>query len=1462
MADKRYNPATSFVGGGYSAGPHMQPTQGVPGMVPYMQAGMPINNMMQQQMMMAPGLRFPIQGMRMGPPNTPPPPYSAHNTTAAMPTRPRASLNKAKEGGQQSEKERFFEEQRRKLQQFGRPGSVKVDEGKLIGSIFSADTKMATSKGKAAATQSADDDDGFGDFLQGPSLQQSAVKKEERKVTHESVEVIAPGPETKPQEEKKDLASIMLEYSDLSAPKKAKGFHKPTLNEVQKSGHIDTHRLKGSSFHESDHARSWKMQAEDLEGLFQLPAKAKKSPPAPLPTHSPQLVHAAVPAGAVIPPGEHVIAFGTGSTVMSPPLGPPPSYSEVVSPTALASPTNFMTTNHVSPAFSQPFTGSHSTNHVSPAVGQPFSGSHIANHVGPAVSQPFTTGHTNRSLTLPEWCTHNEEQMPPVYKHVWEASLVDNKISTERLYPILLLSGLPREKLAHIWSLCNTATPGQLVKHELWLILAMIALTQHQYNTNTMDILVECPVAPVPALATAQDTGPPATLPTTPMQHQVYTAHTPAATVPPVAGVVQMSPPNNVHRVQQPRPQLVTPAARGHSTLAPEDDDFTDFQAAIPAMSSVGKGHTSPSFEDDDFTDGRDSLSQVSTSEQSENDDLRNFESYVEEFQQKKEVPDGSPLHCPFPAFQKNPTVKATKGVKSVGKAGGLSAFHKPPSSQLPAGTDSTVFSAINHTVPKLPDLTTPAVSSKVSSAIPNNNTDDEFADFKSASAVLFPAASDPPSTEGPLIGDEDKYGALRVLTLSQPSLFEQPAPPDAQSSTNNEAVAIDEEEEWADFSAAAPTTDHSIGSAAPTTDHSIGSASPTIVSSKEPGKASSKKEDILKLFSVSAASKSPVTFSCGNSDVTSEGGSKNGSLFGDDISTTSTPSKSRGLDTQSLGDQLSSSSFSEQESTIGWVHESSGVDSHWASFGASDSYEPPGFTASPNDSQVNKLSSSGTAVTAGMFDTTLTSSLPGVVPNTSSRWDVLPQSPSLSSTSSHGYTNPQNIDPPGGFSSQTGQEDEWSSFSSAQAKAGAADEEGDLSGEAKFVTIKKQNLGTSEIMGVFKVRDDPATLSSYQLPPQASVNKNMARNTHHPPGAGHGYRMPSDDDMGPPPLDFSHDEDEDEHTFSRGYDFDDVIHQGPPATIYSPFGLSHSSPLYSHAGANRKLKENREDSGSVHSLDLPSNKQSDHYGSDSVSLSSTDLNGSEINGGGTGVVSAESKSLDSLDLKNDAADSEHSYSAKDDVQASSTHHPIQPQELLSSMPDFADKYNIQHEAQGSDRYGHYWEHCLSNCCRVIAEANTLFNTISSSSVCNEVLKSSQGSGYVTSVVEIYRVVCRIMTSMRSTAISTSELEQTVKDIDLAWNNLTAFLVGASLLPEQSTLVFSNCVLKSDSDHAKQLACGVCLLNVDTNPFNSGAGINSCKLTYAGRQYHATCANFWVNCVDQTLPSLTLPELL
>ena len=54
----------------------------------------------------------------------------------------------------------------------------------------------------------------------------------------------------------------------------------------------------------------------------------------------------------------------------------------------------------------------------------------------------------------------------------------DGKISTDRLYPILVLSGLSKETLGQIWSLANQTTPGQLIKPELYLILALIAFAQ------------------------------------------------------------------------------------------------------------------------------------------------------------------------------------------------------------------------------------------------------------------------------------------------------------------------------------------------------------------------------------------------------------------------------------------------------------------------------------------------------------------------------------------------------------------------------------------------------------------------------------------------------------------------------------------------------------------------------------------------------------------------------------------------------------------------------------------------------------------------------------------------------------------------------------------------------------------------------------------------------------------------
>ena len=87
------------------------------------------------------------------------------------------------------------------------------------------------------------------------------------------------------------------------------------------------------------------------------------------------------------------------------------------------------------------------------------------------------------------------------------------------------------------------------------------------------------------------------------------------------------------------------------------------------------------------------------------------------------------------------------------------------------------------------------------------------------------------------------------------------------------------------------------------------------------------------------------------------------------------------------------------------------------------------------------------------------------------------------------------------------------------------------------------------------------------------------------------------------------------------------------------------------------------------------------------------------------------------------------------------------------------------------------------------------------------------------------------------------------------------------------TLDFAPAALSADSvESRRDRPCGLCLLDVDWPPpppscadaavLSSSSSSLLPKLSYGGRQYHAACANFWLNFVDLTLPSLTVPELL
>ncbi|XP_036307581.1 synergin gamma isoform X19 [Pipistrellus kuhlii] len=197
------------------------------------------------------------------------------------------------------------------------------------------------------------------------------------------------------------------------------------------------------------------------------------------------------------------------------------------------------------------------------------------------------------------------------------------------------------------------------------------------------------------------------------------------------------------------------------------------------------------------------------------------------------------------------------------------------------------------------------------------------------------------------------------------------------------------------------------------------------------------------------------------------------------------------------------------------------------------------------------------------------------------------------------------------------------------------------------------------------------------------------------------------------------------------------------------------------------------------------------------------------------------------------------------------------------ALPVIRDKYkDLTGEVEENERYAYEWQRCLGSALEVIKKANDTLNGISSSSVCTEVIQSAQGMEYLLGVVEVYRVTKRVELGIKATAVCSEKLQQLLKDIDKVWNNLIGFMSLATLTPDENSLDFSSCMLRPGIKNAQELACGVCLLNVDSRSRAFNSDTDNFKLAYGGHQYHASCANFWINCVEPKPPGLILPDLL
>ncbi|KAL4224149.1 hypothetical protein ACF0H5_017602 [Mactra antiquata] len=1445
--------------------------QGMPG-----QMMMPNGPMMPQGQFMNPGqgqfmgpppgqmmMGQPMMGMRMRPAGAPPSYNQALNQS--MQQRPRGQVMNPNAGKTEEQilKEKHYHEQKAKLKQFGKTGASTLDPNKLVDSIFGSSHPSSKPKQQQQAPQQQpqaaanDADDGFGDFLSSSNISSIPITQTQMPgpgstpgiqanhigMTPTANESTLSGMPSQPinmasqipvNTEKKDITKMMMDSCDLTAPQKAKLFHKPSLKEIN-----PTH-TPISVHHTSHNARRW-TQNEELSQLF---------------------LQEAVKDESTIPkkPVKHV------SPTSKHPPKPPPWFNDT-------------------------------------------------------------------SL------------IPPVYKQVYEACLVGNQISTERLYPILMLSGLPKEVMGQLWSLCNKTTPGQLIEKELYQLLAVIALTQNNFKVETLDILCRCPKAPVPFLAPAGSTVPPQSpiqmIPTSPTlstgetspnivtgvsppQMPGYsTAQIPVQTIgqpnfaPGVSqvplhtginqGVQQVGPvpmtlgpvphpmqsvapgnfplganstqnaiPNVSHMTGNQANMMTSPMTSAPATLPvtqlppagltagnaantantvndDDDDDFADFQTAsmsppkqatsVQQSISVVKqlsqkntnqaeisygdsksptklshdlkhstvenffgsddslGSNSP---DDDFYDGyksadskpSDSTSQFST-DQSEGEDFRNFENYLDEFQRKKDMQDKeSPLHRPVSKFLGKTKTPSPTIVKVQ--------YQKPPEpiKRLPFPAQTKV---------------------PVTQINPSSDEFSDFADFQSAPVA---ASTNNQTATGPdlmkasgstidLIGDEDKYAALRSLDFStvpdepEPNLLGEPDEADVKPQT-------DSEDNWADFQAA------------------------------------------------------------GNDENAPK------------------------MENQSACFEDKNSNSPEKYSTMPDSEESD-----WAAFesgvrNTNQDIEMSGFKKAP----VGNVS---------LFNAS------NVITGTVAISDMNEEE-----------TEPDDGDDWANFKEST---DDFAEFQSTPQD----DIPKSSDSNTGVVNIKRDKLDTNDIMGLFKVKtdikpvvfsrddeDDVLPLSKPNISLSASVNAAHGINYSQtevekasiPENVKTKHLSEDDDFMKPPPLDnFVEDDHDDFSSYSRGYeDLDDILAQKIPEKKknFGMYGLNENFVVHGHkerssaesndiknitievtkdsdgdndtdsvsSKDNEMFREKfglknvvAEDSQSIASLELVTNKSlqnvRDQEGNDTQSVSSNEFGNFEI--GVNRDTLAESKSLDSLDLRQeDGVDTGSSLdnSDKDSKEESPPREedyskPVFDIPTSVGLPIIGDRYSaIMHDVQGSDKHASEWEKCLDQCCRMIQDANNTFNSISKSSVCNEVINSSQGSVYIQGVIEIYKIVCKISVTMNKSGIHSDKLTILLKDIDLAWNNLTAFLVGGSVMPEEQSLIFDHGTLSSDDTSLQYLACGVCLLNVEMKMSNTDIDNVNAKLTYGGRQYHASCANFWINCVDSTLPALKLPELL
>ncbi|XP_045381488.1 synergin gamma isoform X3 [Lemur catta] len=1013
---------------------------------------------------------------------------------------------------------------------------------------------------------------------------------------------------------------------------------------------------------------------------------------------------------------------------------------------------------------------------------------------------------------MPPWI-YNESLVPDAYKKILETTMTPTGIDTAKLYPILMSSGLPRETLGQIWALANRTTPGKLTKEELYTVLAMIAVTQRGVPAMSPDALNQFPAAPIPTLS-----GFPMTLPT-PVNQPTVIPSGPAGSMPlslgqPVMGINIVGP---VGGAAAQASSGFMPTYPANQVVKPEEDDFQDFQDASKSGSL-----------DDSFSD----FQELPASSKTNN------------AQHGNSAPS---LLMPLPG---------TKALASMDKYAVFKGIAADKSSEntVPLGEHGDKYSAFR-------ELEQTTENKPLGESFAEfRSADDGFTDFKTADSVsplepptkdkTFPA-SFPSGTiqqkqqtqvKNPLnLADLDMFSSVtcsseKPLSFSaafstsksgstQPQPTGSAATTTALASTKTSSLADDfgefnlfgeysspasvgEQDDFADFMAFSNSSISSEQKADDKYDALKEEASPvsltsnvgsTVKSGQNPT-ATSTKYDVFKQLSLEGSG-------LGVEDL--KDNTPSGKSDDDFADFHSSKFSSMNLD-KSLGEKAVAFRHTKEDS---------------ASVKSLDLPSIGGSSVGKEDSEDAlsvqfdmKLADVGGDLKHVMSDSSLD------LPTVSGQHPPAADIEDLKYAAFGSYSS--------NFAVSTHTSYDWSDRDDASQGRKLSPfvlSAGSGSPSAASVLQKREtSFGSSENITMMSLSKVTTFASEDALPetafPSFASFKDMIAQTC-------------------------------EQKEYETRDYKDLTRQDLPTAERSQEALC-PSPASSSA-SHETPKECSDDFGEFQS-EKPKISKFDFLVATSQNKmkSSEEMIKSEL---ATFDLSVQGSHKRSLSL----GDKEISRSSPSPALEQPFRDRSNTLSEKPALPVIRDKYkDLTGEVEENERYAYEWQRCLGSALDVIKKANDTLNGISSSSVCTEVIQSAQGMEYLLGVVEVYRVTKRVELGIKATAVCSEKLQQLLKDIDKVWNNLIGFMSLATLTPDENSLDFSSCMLRPGIKNAQELACGVCLLNVDSRSRAFNSETDSFKLAYGGHQYHASCANFWINCVEPKPPGLILPDLL